>query len=217
MEKDKIKNENYVLQQEKEKLVKTIAEKTTEIDQIETSAKFKSLLQQQISAATSPLQVQIQDLTRDKASTQTLLEEEKKRALALEQEVASLHANASNSAAASTGNNEVEQALRQQISELQTLLTSLQQQVDQKDQEIITLQQQKNNGDGSSDEGKYTIDEIKGMMSDIYKLSMNTFMTEDELNSFEEESIRNHTIQLVKTILKRLKDVLRQVTTDRLG
>jgi uncharacterized protein YhbP (UPF0306 family)/uncharacterized small protein (DUF1192 family) len=65
--------------------------------------------------------------------------------------------------------------------------------------------------------GKFSDDDIKLCMQEVYILAASSFITSEELESVEDETRRDTMAQVTKLNLKRLKEALRQVTTNKLG
>jgi predicted RNase H-like nuclease (RuvC/YqgF family) len=195
--------------------------KNKEFNSIETSPKFQSLLNDSMSSVKATHDQTIQQLNADKASLQAIVDEEKKKISLLEQEVTSLKSLSSSSAppagtnSTTVSSSEVEQSLKNEISSLQAQITTLQEQLAAASASSSTAPSSE--GDAAGGDKKFTEEDIKGMISDIYGGSCSMLMSKEELNAIEDESLRSHTVTVMKTILKRLKEILRQVTVDRLG
>lgn len=127
-------------------------------------------------------------------------------------------------AAAPTPSNSKEvEDLRQQIAALQEALKESQAIAERAKEEAAAANAKaaaagEGKADGASADGKkFTDDDIKGMVTDIYQLATRGFITEDEMNSIEDEKLKTHTIQLIKSSLKRLREILKQVSMEKLG
>jgi len=72
-------------------------------------------------------------------------------------------------------------------------------------------EQLKNNGLRFSD------DDMKQVVQEVFVNSQSTFLTAEEVESVEDEAKRETMVQVTKLHLKRLKEVLRQISAARLG
>lgn len=90
---------------------------------------------------------------------------------------------------------------------------------DDNSSQILELQQQveqlqaaaANNG------GKFSEDDIKSFMQDVFVQAGAAFITAEELASVDDETKRETMAQVTKLNLKRLKEVLRQISVSMLG
>jgi predicted RNase H-like nuclease (RuvC/YqgF family) len=163
----------------------------------------------------------LQQLNTEKASLQAVVDEDKKKISLLEQEVTSLKASLSSNSAplvvnSAATSSEVEQSLKNEITTLHSQISTLQEQLATASASTSTVPSSAE-GDSVENAKKFTEEDIKGMISDIYGGSCSMLMSKEELNAIEDDTLRSHTVTVMKTILKRLKEILRQVTVDRLG
>jgi len=64
---------------------------------------------------------------------------------------------------------------------------------------------------------RFSEDDFKQMVQEVFVNSQSSFLTADEVESVEDEAKRETMVQVTKLHLKRLKEVLRQISATLLG
>jgi predicted nucleic acid-binding Zn-ribbon protein len=171
-----------------------IEEKNQEFQNIEKHSKVQQLLQEKDN-----------QFSKEKEELNNSLSKERQLVQSLQQEIATLtnSVNELKSVAAVTGGNEGGGHSSEEVQALKN--------------EIISLQDQLQNMAASLTDKRFTEADFKGVISEIFSEAMSSFITEDEMNSIEDETLKTHTIALIKTTLKRLKEILKQVSMERLA
>lgn len=65
--------------------------------------------------------------------------------------------------------------------------------------------------------GRFSEDDFKTCMQDVFIQAGSAFITQDELASIDDETKRETMAQVTKVNLKRLKEILRQITVSKLS
>lgn len=143
--------------------------------------------------------------TDDNSATQAL----KERVSSLEQEVASLSTQLN-------GSKEEVEALRASLESAKAESSSStagqdEAKIQALEEQIRQLQEASQNG------GKFSEDDFKSCMQDIFIQAGSAFITQDELASIDDETKRETMAQVTKVNLKRLKEILRQITVSKLS
>jgi chromosome segregation ATPase len=170
-----------------------IEEKNQEFQNIEKHSKVQQLLQEKDN-----------QFSKEKEELTNSLSKERQLVQSLQQEISTL-TNSVNElkSAATTGSNGGGTHSNEEVQALKN--------------EVVSLQDQLQNLAASSTDRKFTEADFKGVISEIFSEAMSSFITEDEINSIEDETLKTHTIALIKTTLKRLKEILKQVSMERLA
>lgn len=143
--------------------------------------------------------------TDDNSVTQEL----KDRITSLEQEVTSLSTQLN-------GSNEEVQLLRTSLeaAKAEAAVTSSGQdeaKIQALEEQIRQLQVANENA------GRFSEDDFKTCMQDVFIQAGSAFITQDELASIDDETKRETMAQVTKVNLKRLKEILRQITVSKLS
>ncbi len=70
--------------------------------------------------------------------------------------------------------------------------------------------------DGSEEGKKFSTDDVSGIIQDIYGQSKGFFLTEDDISAIEDENQRSVMMKTAKLCLSRLREVLKQISTEKL-
>lgn len=62
-----------------------------------------------------------------------------------------------------------------------------------------------------------SIDEFKDLLKNLYSRAGETFVNEEDVEQLADESLKKITIQTSKANLKRLREVIREITSDKLA
>lgn len=143
--------------------------------------------------------------TDDGSATQAL----KERIASLEQEVTSLSTQLN-------GSNEEVQSLRVSLEAAKAEAAPSSNGQDEAkiqalEEQIRQLQETNQNA------GRFSEDDFKTCMQDVFIQAGSAFITQDELASIDDETKRETMAQVTKVNLKRLKEILRQITVSRLS
>lgn len=151
---------------------------------------------------------------------------------------------AASTSSSSTDDGSATQALKERIASLEQEVTSLSTQLNGSNEEVrslrVSLEAAKaeaapsSNGqdeakiqaleeqirqlqETNQNAGRFSEDDFKTCMQDVFIQAGSAFITQDELASIDDETKRETMAQVTKVNLKRLKEILRQITVSRLS
>lgn len=202
---EKIKEQQTQLEQAQQASVSKISSMEEEVNTLKNELENVRAQADREIAAAREAAAATSSSTDDGSATQAL----KERITSLEQEVTSLSTQLN-------GSNDEVQSLRASLEAAKAEAAPSSN--GQDEAKIQALEEQiRQLQEANQNAGRFSEDDFKTCMQDVFIQAGSAFITQDELASIDDETKRETMAQVTKVNLKRLKEILRQITVSKLS